>query len=419
MTPQPAESTSGAAPPRAWEGGVLPGTSLLAALDALRVDPPRARTALLCVASGAAVIVALVSIVAGGRREMLRAVESAGPSNVFLRGGTAEGSAPLTTEALGTARARFGSLAGATGVRTAVTTIPAGSRRVEVPVHGVAEGIDRVFPLRVDSGRSLGAADFRSRSRAALLGASLAHTLSASGPLLGRRLDAAGETYEVVGVLRPLPADTAAAGTLPSVDWDRGLVVPLGAEPLAAAAPEERYPVDLAVLRFRSPAEAGRAARLLSEETAGRAAPFAVSTPLKALAQYRAARRSFDRVALLVSALTTLSAAFGVSNLLRAAVRARASEIGLRRAVGARQSDIRRQFLWEGFLLGAGGGALGVLLGAAVSLGVLSRAGWRPWFDPVTLLLLTGGSAAVGVAAGLAPAREAAALDPAAALRIE
>lgn len=412
------ESTSGS-PTRRDPGTILRlETSLAPALDALRVDPARTRTALLCVASGAAVIVSLVSIVAGGRREMLRSVEAAGPSNVFLRPARPGGAVPTTAE-LERARARFEGLAGAAGVRSRPVAARVSGRETTVPVHGVGEGIERVFALRVAEGRGLGEADFRARRRVALAGASLSKGLAVEGPPVGRRLDAGGETWEVVGVLKPLPSDTSAGAGLPSIDWDRGLVVPLGAEPAASPAADESYPLDLAVLRFGSPSEAGRAARLLSalEEEAGRG--IAVSTPRQALSQYRAARRSFDRVALLVSALTTLSAAFGVTNLLRASVRARSAEIGLRRAVGARQDDVRWQFLWEGFFLGAGGGLLGLLLGVLVSFTVLSRAGWSPHFAPLSTFLMTGGAALVGVAAGIQPAREAARLDPAAALRIE
>ena len=156
--------------------------------------------------------------------------------------------------------------------------------------------------------------------------------------------------------------------------------------------------------------------------TASRTPPStgsAVTTPTQAVEQYRAAHRSFDRVVLLVSVLTAASAAFGVTNLLRASVRARSLEIGLRRAAGARRDDVRLQFLAEGLLLGLGGGLLGILLGALLSFTLLSRAGWTPHFAPGTLLLLAGGSAAFGIAAGIRPANEAAALDPAATLRLE
>lgn len=386
-----------------------------AAVEALRLDPQRTRAGILCVAAGAAVVVALVSIVQGGRRELLRSVEAAGPSNVFVR---AERGAPtpLTTSGLEAARSRFPALETAAGVRALPAVVRRGTAEVPATVYGVGPGTLALFGLKADRGRLLGAHDGRSRARLGLLGARLAARLSGHGDPLGARLSAGGETYEVVGLLRPSAAVAGSGGELAGVDWDSGLLVPLGAEPRASASPAGDYPVDLLALRFADPGEAARAARLLAPLVP---AGSAVTTPTQAVEQYRAAHRSFDRVVLLVSVLTAASAAFGVTNLLRASVRARSLEIGLRRAAGARREDVRLQFLAEGLLLGLGGGLLGILLGVLLSLSLLSRAGWTPHFAPGTLLLLAGGSAAFGIAAGIRPANEAAALDPAATLRLE
>jgi hypothetical protein len=107
-----------------------------AAVEALRLDPQRTRAGLLCVAAGAAVVVALVSIVQGGRRELLRSVEAAGPSNVFVR---AERGAPtpLTTAGIEAARVRFPGLAGASGVRTVPAVVRSGTAEVPATVYGV------------------------------------------------------------------------------------------------------------------------------------------------------------------------------------------------------------------------------------------------------------------------------------------
>ena len=386
-----------------------------AAVEALRLDPQRTRAGLLCVAAGAAVVVALVSIVQGGRRELLRAVEAAGPSNVFVR---AERGAPtpLTTAGLEAAKARFPGLVAAAGVRARPASVRSGTLQLPATVYGVGPEALALFGLKAERGRLLGELDARSRARTALLGARLAAELSRHGDPLGTRLSVGSETYEAVGLLRPSAAAAGSGGELAGVDWDSGLLVPLGAEPDASSASPGDYPVDLLALRFADPGEAARGARLLAPLVPAGAA---VTTPTQAIEQYRAAHRSLDRVVVLVSVLTAASAAFGVTNLLRASVRARSLEIGLRRAAGARREDVRLQFLAEGLLLGLGGGLLGILLGALLSVTLLSRAGWTPHFAPGTLLLLAGGSAAFGIAAGIRPANEAAALDPAATLRLE
>ncbi len=385
------------------------------AVEALRLDPQRMRAGLFCVAAGAAVVVSLVSIVQGGRRELLRSVAAAGPANVYVR---AERGAPtpLTTAGLDAARARFPGLGAAAGVRVVPAVVRSGTLEVPATVYGVEPEALALFGLKAERGRLLGEHDGRSRSRAALVGARLAVELGRHGDPLGARLSAGAETYESVGLLRPSSSVAGSGGELAGVDWDSGLLVPLGAEPGASASPPADYPVDLLALRFSDPGEAGRAARLMVPLVPARSA---VTTPTQAVEQYRAAHRSFDRVVLLVSLLTAASAAFGVTNLLRASVRARSLEIGLRRAAGARREDVRLQFLAEGLLLGLGGGLLGILLGVLLSVTLLARAGWTPHFAPGTLLLLAGGAAAFGVAAGVRPANEAAALDPAATLRLE
>ena len=419
MIPLAREFTSAAPVDPSRPAGGTPeeafGRAAETALEALRLDPQRTRAGLFCVAAGAAVVVALVSIVQGGRQELLRSVEAAGPSNVYVR--AARGApTPLTTAGLDAARARFPSLAGAVGVRVVPAVVRLGPAEAAATVYGVGPGTLELFGLRAEGGRLLGRYDERSRARTALLGARLAATLGRRRNPLGERLTAGRETFEAVGVLRASASEAGSGGELAGVDWDSGLLVPLGSEPGAAAAPETDYPVDLLVLRFSDPGEAARAARLLAPLVPAGAA---VTTPTQAVEQYRAAHRSFDRVVLLVSVLTAASAAFGVTNLLRASVRARSVEIGLRRAAGARREDVRLQFLAEGLLLGLGGGLLGIALGALLSVTLLARAGWTPHFAPVTLLLLAGGSAAFGIAAGIRPANEAAALDPAATLRLE
>ena len=406
--PGPSRSAGGT-PEEAWSRAAE------TALEALRLDPQRTRAGLFCVAAGAAVVVALVSIVQGGRKELLRSVEAAGPSNVYVRAAR-DVPTPLTTAGLDAARARFPTLAGAVGVRAVPATVRLGPVEAAATVYGVGPGTLELFGLRAEGGRLLGAFDERSRARTALVGARLAAALGKRRNPLGERLSAGPETYETVGVLRASASQAGSGGELAGVDWDSGLLVPLGSEPGASAAPEGDYPVDLLVLRFSDPGEAARAARLLAPLVPAGAA---VTTPTQAVEQYRAAHRSFDRVVLLVSVLTAASAAFGVTNLLRASVRARSVEIGLRRASGARREDVRLQFLAEGLLLGLGGGLLGIALGALLSVTLLARAGWTPHFAPATLLLLAGGSAAFGIAAGIRPANEAAALDPAATLRLE
>jgi putative ABC transport system permease protein len=108
-----------------------------------------------------------------------------------------------------------------------------------------------------------------------------------------------------------------------------------------------------------------------------------------------------------------------IMNIMLVAVAERTQEIGLRRALGARQRDVRRQFLLEAALLSLAGGAVGVLLGGAVSLAVDRLAHFPANLTPGIAALGLGLSVAVGILAGYWPAVLASRLLPIDALRAE
>jgi ABC-type antimicrobial peptide transport system permease subunit len=106
-------------------------------------------------------------------------------------------------------------------------------------------------------------------------------------------------------------------------------------------------------------------------------------------------------------------------NIMLVSVTERTKEIGLRMAVGARPSDIMRQFLTEAVLLCLIGGAMGVLLGWVGSWGVREFLHWRTEPSLPAVLAAVGVSAFVGVLFGFYPAWKASRLDPIDALRYE
>jgi putative ABC transport system permease protein len=120
-----------------------------------------------------------------------------------------------------------------------------------------------------------------------------------------------------------------------------------------------------------------------------------------------------------IAAISLLVGGVGVSNIMLVSVRERTREIGLRKALGARQRDILLQFLIEAVLLCVAGGLVGIGLGVGGSLLVDA---FSPipaviaWWSPVLAFAV---SAAVGIFFGVAPARRAGRLDPVVALRSE
>ena len=100
-------------------------------------------------------------------------------------------------------------------------------------------------------------------------------------------------------------------------------------------------------------------------------------------------------------------------------VRERTREIGVRRAIGARQSQILTQFLMEAVVLSLLGGFIGLVIGQLSSYGFSVLGGWDFFIDPTTVIVALGFSGLVGVVFGVWPARTASKLQPVDALRFE
>ena len=106
-------------------------------------------------------------------------------------------------------------------------------------------------------------------------------------------------------------------------------------------------------------------------------------------------------------------------NIVLATVMERTREIGIRRAMGARRSDIVRQFLTESVVISVAGGLLGIGFGLFLSWAIAQVAEWKTIVTPTSVAVAFGVSAIVGVLFGIYPALKAAQIDPIEALRYE
>ncbi len=120
-----------------------------------------------------------------------------------------------------------------------------------------------------------------------------------------------------------------------------------------------------------------------------------------------------------IAAISLLVGGIGIMNIMLVSVTERTHEIGLRKAIGARNKDIMMQFLVEAVLMAAIGGIFGILLGSAVAILITVFAGWAVKISTFSVTLATTFSVIVGIVFGLWPARQASRLDPIEALRYE
>ncbi len=245
------------------------------------------------------------------------------------------------------------------------------------------------------------------RYPAIVLGATAAKRLGIRGVEDLVQVYVAGRLFTVVGILDPLPL-------VPELDSAALVGYPVAARLFGT----DRSPTKVYV-RARDGEAQVRGAAVLLPRAASPWAPeeVAVSRPSDVLEAKAAAEGSFTSLFLGLGAVALLVGGIGIANVMIISVLERRSEVGLRRALGARRRHIAVQFLGESFVLGIAGGVVGVLLGVGATGAYAAAEGLTLLVPPVAV---AGGLAAaclLGALAGLYPAMRASRLTPTEALR--
>lgn len=405
---------------RAWPQSSL-ATAFEAAFEALASDRVRTRSAVVALGIAMAIVVCLTTLVERSRASTIRALERAGLTNLYLVNRQPKGSPQgegLTVADLERVRGVL-PVRGAVCVRMQRQTVTANGAPFTAPIYAASGRFPEVLGARARAGRLLGDLDVERKLPYCVVGSDIGR-LARLPRTVGGVLRIGDHSYQVVGELGASATETASAGDIPSVEWNRAIVVPLGTEPEPARQADGRYPVDVVVLRFDSARGADDAATLipgLLRARPGREDSIRVASPVQTLRQYKQTRQTFDRLVWLVCLLTAASAVFGISNQLSASVIARTREIGVRRAVGARSVDIVLQFQAEGLLLGIVGGGCGLLVGLLVSLVSIDRSAGGSSLSLLSFTALALCCVLLGILTGIRPSIRASRIEPAVALR--
>ena len=183
-----------------------------------------------------------------------------------------------------------------------------------------------------------------------------------------------------------------------------------------------RDEIDGIYLNLRENAETpavAKVVRAILDASHHSASDFSVVVPAELLAEQRRTERLFNAVMVAIASISLLVGGIGIMNIMLASILERTREIGVRRAVGARQSDIIRQFVVEATMISFVGGSFGIVFGFVMSRLIAWLAGWSTIVTASSIVLAFVVSITVGLVFGIYPAVKAARLDPVEAIRYE
>jgi len=399
---------------------MLKNETWMVALEALWANKVRAFLTTLGVVIGSACIVLVVTVALSGRRYVIAQIEAVG-SNLVLASLETDPNRPVTlqdelsVEDMAAANASIPGVVAVAGTRGMQSSVMAGSVERNVNLVGVTEGFQQIRNLLILRGRFLDADDVTSRSRVCLITRQLADLMFPFTNPIGKSLRAGELDFTVIGVFRER---VETFGLSEIQDYSVLVPFPLMKYYLGDGA------LDMFYLQERTPEQVVPATMQLEALLHSRHPTRARYTVRNFAAILEAAQTigfALAVVLVLIGFIALLVSGIGIMNIMLVTVRERTREIGIRKAIGARRSEILSQFLLEAFLISGFGSVLGILIAVAIPVMVqpLLPGNLRvpvPWQSVVLAFLV---SCSVGVFFGYLPAERAAQLQPTESLRYE
>ena len=402
-------------------------------LEGLSQHRLRSILTMLGVIFGVASVIAMLAIGEGAKREALQKFKALGVNNIIVR------DKQLSDQELEEVRAKFSaglSIADADAIReivpSAVQVAPQteyevdakrNDKSIKVTLIGVDQAFLSIFESTLASGNFLTPDQHKRELRVCVLGADAARELFPIEDPVGKQVKLDDQWFEVVGVMASKALFTETVGELAARNLNQDIYIPLTSflrrfsKKNVLASQIDQLTVQ--VTDSDRLLEASAVIRRILIRRHHNNEDFDIVVPFELLKQEEHERRIYNMVLGSIAAISLLVGGIGIMNIMLATVLERTREIGVRRALGAKQSEIMSQFLIEAVGLSLIGGLVGVVLGVSMALFIDAIADFKTVISPISVIVSFGLSGIVGILSGTFPARRASRVNPIEALRYE
>ena len=289
--------------------------------------------------------------------------------------------------------------------------VEAGNKRRRTTVYGAGPDMPEAFSMHVKSGRFLPEDNPLAPRAFAVLGSKMRQELFGDRNPLGQRITIGGSRYRVIGVMQ-------SKGTVLGFDLDDTVYIP-AARALSLFNNDTLFEIDVLYEEGIPVDKVVDGIKKVLVARHGRD-DVTITTQQQMLDVLGSVLDVLTFAVGAIGGISLLVGAIGIVTIMTIAINERISEIGLLRALGARQSQILSLFLGEAIVLAAIGGLCGLVLGISIARLLHLALPALPVHTPILYIILAEAIAVViGIAAGVLPARRAAMLDPVEALRSE
>ena len=384
---------------------------------------------------GVGAVVAMLSITEGARQEMIRYIDLLGVNNIVVEASEAPDrdtlieirqlSPGLTFRDARAIAANTPNIASLSERKTFQPTSLLPNLVGDLPtLIGVRPNYTDIYSMSLIEGRFFTEEEHARSAPVCVLGERAKISILGYGNAVGEYIKVNEIWLHVIGVTAPQSTAESDVEGLETDDRSNVILAPLNSvmrrfEDNNSYLKDEIDGIFIRVEPEADPIETSQIVRAILNTTHNGASDFSVLVPADLLAQREQQQLVFQIVMICIAGISLLVGGIGIMNIMLATVLERTREIGIRRAIGARQRDIVRQFLIEAVMISILGGLIGIAAGFGGSKIIATIAGWATVVTAISIIVSFGVSVFIGLLFGIYPAMQAAKLDPIEAIRYE